>query len=100
MTYLHAAHLVIALGLAVRACSPAPPDDPSDVVPVVGAGCSEACARMRGLECELGRPTPHGAECEEVCLNVMDGPSQIHWDLECIAGATTCTVCDKKGPLP
>jgi hypothetical protein len=99
MTYLNAAHLVIVLGLAVRACAPHGPADPTDQVRNEDAGCAEACARMRALECELGEPTNHGAECEEVCLNVMEGPRQIHWDLPCLASTMKCAGCDGKDPL-
>ena len=96
MTHQHVVHLIVVLGLT---CTPLPPPDPPSPVPHEGAGCAEACARMRTLDCELGTPTRHGAECEEVCLNVQDGPPQIQGDLACLAGAQTCSGCDGRDPL-
>lgn len=78
-------------------CPPPPPQAPPRPGPVViipGAGCAQACSRLRELECEPGTPTPNGHSCEQVCEHTMAGPKAIRWDTECLAAASSCTACD------
>lgn len=104
-------HLVKLFVLAALACgeipTPEPPlpplPPPPPPAPEVDAGpdpepveatCASACARQAQLGCELGRPTPEGHECVEVCANVESGPIvSVRWNLECLATAVECGTC-------
>lgn len=85
---------VLTLLLLSGCPPPVPPPVPRPVVIIPGAGCAEACERMRALECELGRPTPAGHSCEDVCENTLTGPRALRWDTECLAAASSCDGCD------
>lgn len=77
---------IFFLALALTACPPAPkPPNPN-------AGCPEACAQMRDLDCELGRVTPAGNSCETVCENAQR--NGIDFATACLASAPSCEAAD------
>ena len=58
--------------------------------------CALFCGHMRELGCVQGKPTPKGASCEEVCLNVQQSEFA-KLDLRCGYDARTCeaaTACE------
>ncbi len=63
--------------------------------PVARPSCAEACAHARELECAIGDPTPAGATCEEVCLNVETaGLEDVRWPIGCVLASSTCAEAD------
>lgn len=57
--------------------------------PGTPADCARACAHLRSLGCEEGKPTPGGASCEQVCDNVQQSGATA-LDLGCVVDAGTC----------
>ena len=53
------------------------------------AACDAACANLRAVCPEMAEPTPAGATCEMVCLNVeTSGATTL--DVACLATAADC----------
>lgn len=73
--------------LLLSACplEPKPPPAPS--------GCPDACSHMRQLDCELGRPTPRGATCEDVCEGVQR--NGVDFNTGCLSAAPSCAAADE-----
>lgn len=97
----------LAIACIEVACShaPCPANEPrvSGACPqIVDAGpdaqlpatCIGACTNMRRLGCELGRPTPKGAACEQVCENVQRENAGAGFNMSCVARASTCAEAD------
>ena len=57
------------------------------------ATCADACARLKQLGCKGSGPTPEGADCVEICGNLVD--SNVIVDLECRARAASCEAIDR-----
>jgi hypothetical protein len=89
---------IVAALFITAGCHPMPPPDPvppgPPPTPVIGASCAEYCAHAADLECPAAQPTPGGASCEAVCLNVQ-GSGVLLWDLECRAAAPSCEAIDR-----
>ena len=90
--------LVIWLIFSVAAfgCTPG-----HSVTPDVATGgttgletCGDCCAHARELSCDVGKPTPEGAACEDVCQNVLTS-GVVTIDLGCCVQATTCAQLDR-----
>lgn len=79
-----------ALTLAGRCDGdPVEPRRPRPVDAGTPADCAAACAHMRELGCEEGKPTPKGATCEDVCNNVeASGTVTLH--PSCVVGIARC----------
>lgn len=75
------------------ACAP-PPDAGVDAHDPLPATCGGACANMRARSCELGKPTPRGASCEQVCERVQRENGRAGFNTSCVARATTCAEAD------
>jgi hypothetical protein len=65
---------------------------PATVTPSVGS-CASVCARGIALACTFVRPTPTGATCEAVCLN-LQASGLPAWNLACRASAPSCAAMD------
>ncbi len=63
-------YMLAVLALGSRCDVPVEPVRPKPVDAGTPADCAAACAHMRKLGCEEGKPTPKGATCEDVCNNV------------------------------
>lgn len=88
-------HIASLIAFLVIACHPLPPDNPDPKPdPSITYGCSSACERQRELGCEVSTPTAKGALCAAVCLNTMEGPPAVHWDVACMSEATNCGQCE------
>lgn len=82
--------LFLACGQQVPPGPPVPVG-PEPVPVVTSATCSTACDRQRRLNCELGRSTPLGATCEEVCdASFETGIDQMRWDVVDLTNAKRC----------
>ncbi len=76
----------IFLCLLLCACPPSPkPPEPLQ-------GCAGACEHMRQLDCELGRVTPAGATCEQVCEAAQ--ANGVNFNTACVASAPSCKEAD------
>lgn len=53
-----------------------------------GADVAAACARLRALGCDSGKPTPGGATCEDVIR--ASSAAGVVYDLHCLAKLSTC----------
>jgi hypothetical protein len=83
----------------LAACRPAPPPPEPPVVIVVPDAaspptCDGACQHMRELGCELGKPTPRGATCEQVCVRVQVENGGAGFDFACLTRAGSCADAD------
>lgn len=93
--------LLAALALAGRCGEPPPVEPDPDLPPPVDAGltvaeqCAAACARMRAIaEVEAcpgfdGAPSPDGASCESVCVDVEQSGTARFCPAE-LASARSC----------
>lgn len=89
------AALLAMLGALLYLATGCPAPAPPPPVPAPGAAtCADVCHRYQQLGCLAGQPTPHGASCEAVCLNVQ-ASGAIRWNLDCRAGAATCAEADR-----
>lgn len=99
---------IIALAIAgtVVACASAPPC-PANEARIAGAcsqdagpdaplpaTCAGACSNARRLGCEIGKPTPKGGTCEQVCENVQRENAGAGFNVTCIARANACVDVD------
>jgi len=80
--------LLVILALSLAACPP-----PAPPVPPPSTGCAAACEHMRALECELGKPTPRGASCEQVCEATQ--ANGVNFNTGCVAAAATCAAAEE-----
>jgi len=72
--------------------SPQPVPTPTpDAAPHVS--CVTVCQRGLEMGCKWADPTPNGAECYDVCANVMT--FGLKWDLTCRTNAQSCADADK-----
>ena len=87
--------LVLAAFIVILSCSSKPVPPPS-VAPDASLAptCAGVCARMQELHCLSAEPTPKGATCETVCLNIQ-GAGVLRWDLACRVSAGTCAAMDR-----
>lgn len=87
--------LALPIALLVFGCPSTPPKPPEPKPLEAGVPtCLSACDNMRALGCELGKPTPRGATCEDVCIRVQTENAGAGFDMACISRATTCPVAD------
>lgn len=56
--------------------------------------CADACQRASQLGCSAAEPTPKGASCLEVCVNVMQS-GVVTFNLACKSKATSCPAYDR-----
>ncbi len=56
------------------------------------ATCAGWCSHAAALKCPSAKPTPKGAPCIEVCINVQSGP--VKFNLKCRVTAPTCALAD------
>jgi len=85
--------LGVLVASIVISCSPLDPVAPSlKDLDTRGPSCSSACDHQVQLGCDVGRPTPSGASCQEVCANATS--SGYDWPLQCLDSALECDVCD------
>jgi hypothetical protein len=71
-----------------------PPPDPIPVVvepEELEVSCRTACDNQRSLGCELGRDTPEGSTCEEICGNSMSVPAMA-WDVSALTYSKGCSL--------
>lgn len=95
---------LIFLAVTAIACSPAPcpPTEPraGSCAQVVDGGapppatCSGACMNMRVHSCELAKPTPKGASCEQVCETVQRENAGAGFNVSCLSKAKSCVEAD------
>lgn len=78
--------LVLVIALIVFSCRPAESPGPG------GQGCEPACQNMSRLGCELGRDTPGGHTCVDVCERTEAGG--ISFSTSCLALAGSCEAAD------
>jgi hypothetical protein len=76
----------VALMTACHVIPPAP-------TPTGAATCEDVCVRGRQLGCGYANPTPCGATCVEVCVDVVAG-GDFSLDLECRARAASCDAAE------
>jgi hypothetical protein len=72
---------------------PAPNPEPQPDRPATPT-CADVCKRLFDLGCPAAKPTPQGATCVDVCLNVQNS-GVVSWDLKCRARATSCAIFDR-----
>lgn len=95
-TLVLVATMVSCTGKVIPTPEPPPPTTATTIVlPEVvvspEASCDTACSNQRLMGCELGRPTPKGASCEEVCENSSKtGIPELTWDKKRLTSATEC----------
>lgn len=79
---------VLFVGCPKPGPGPVPPPPP----PVLDgpATCADVCRRAIELGCAGSTPTPEGASCLEVCLNLQES-GVASWNLMCRARAATCS---------
>lgn len=70
--------------------APLPLDAGRDVNAPLPRTCAGACTRMRDLGCDLGKPTPKGGSCEQVCTNVQINNAGAGFNIVCIVEAKAC----------
>lgn len=85
--------LVALAGLACPRPLPPPvppgPDQPDAAV----ATCADVCRHAFALDCSWYRPTPGGASCTAVCVNIQTS-GVVSWDLSCRVQAETCAAIE------
>lgn len=80
---------IVLVALSFAGCVHVPPPRPIDGT----ATCEDVCVRGRQLGCSYANPTPRGATCVEVCVDVVAG-GDFTLDLECRARAATCAAAE------
>ena len=55
--------------------------------------CASACENLLRLDCEMGKPSPLGSTCEDICEHVHS-LGHVGMPLECITGAESCEEAD------
>lgn len=92
--------ILALLAFSVAACPkpypppvPPGPDVDASTPDTRPATCADVCAHAAALGCRWSRPTPNGATCETVCLNIMS--SVISWDLPCRIQAESCAAVEE-----
>jgi len=80
--------LSIITFLAITGCPPEPmnPDPTAD--------CGAMCEHWRSLDCKQAEPSPAGAGCEEICINVQSS-GIISWNMACRTAVKACDEIDK-----
>ena len=66
---------------------------PLPVLPPSPTTCAGICARGAALGCTFAKPTPKGATCETVCLNLLASDLPM-WNLSCRSMAASCAAID------
>lgn len=79
----------VFVGFALASCRTVPPAP----TPSGAATCEDVCIHGRQLGCGYANPTPRGATCVEVCVDVVAG-GDFTLDLECRARAATCEAAE------
>lgn len=87
---------LITLFLLLAACGPAA-DRPHPRAPSDTPRCPDACAHLRDLDCDEGKPLEDGTTCEGFCQATQDSGHAL--SPTCVVTIRSCdelnTVCNK-----
>jgi len=64
-------------------------EGPKQPVAEEQASCKTACVNQKELGCELGKDTPEGSTCVEVCTN-SNTIAELAWDVRSLTESKRC----------
>jgi len=102
MVPAHRAVNALCLSVLLAACGPAV-EHPHPHLPTDTPMCPDACAHLRELGCDEGKPLQDGTSCEDFCQSTQDSGHAL--TPSCVVNIKKCSdmdeldsFCPSKGP--